>query len=142
MHRFKENVKTSIGIAAPIATSTVAVFHTAGLKAGIGCDMAKYNNFAGCISQVAGTQWQGDVTYYIAQSTDNTTFSTAYLATTTISSSTTTNQVGTIECRAEQMSDSYRYLRVEALPATGTGNVYSVQNLRFNSRFLQATLPA
>lgn len=135
MHKFEENVKESVSIPGPIATSTTAVFYTAAEKVGTGVDMAKFNNFVGVISQASGTQWQGAVTYVIAESTDNSAWSNTYLATTTVASSTTADQVDTVEIRAEEMSDTYRYARVEATPAAGTGNVFSVVNLRFNPRF-------
>jgi len=96
--------------------------------------MAKFNNFVGVILQAGATQYQGAVTYVIAESTDDSTYSNTYLATVTVASATT-DQVDTIEIRAEEMTDAYRYARVEATPAAGTANAISVVNLRYNPRF-------
>lgn len=134
MHKFSENVKVSVGIPSPIATSTVAVFYTAALKAGVGVDMAKYNNYAAVVEVVGATQWQGALTIQVAESTDNSTFSTAYLATATIATATT-NTATSVELRTEQMSDGYRYLNVNVTPAAGTGNVFSAVNLQRNPRY-------
>jgi len=130
MHKASENA--TITNAIPVA----ATYRTAGSATGVGVDMAKYNNYAAIINVAFETAWQGALTCSIAESTDNTTFSTAYLATVTIASSTDTNQAESLEVRAEEMTDGYRYLRVEVAPAAGTGNLYSAVNVRFNPRYL------
>jgi len=134
MHKFTENCQPTVGI--PSQNITAAE------KAGTGVDMAKYRNFAAIVSQKAATQYLGDITCVIAESTDNSTFSNTYLATTTISSNTATDQVSTVECRADQMTAGYRYLRVEITPAAGTVNPVAAMNVRFNPRFPQASLAA
>jgi hypothetical protein len=128
MHKIEQNMTGSDGI--PVA----ATYRTAGAATGVGVDMAKYNNFAAAIAVAGATQWQGALTVYIAESTDNTTFSTAYLATATVATATT-NQVKVVELSAEKMSAGYRYLRAEVAPASGTGNLYAVINTRFNPRY-------
>jgi hypothetical protein len=128
MHKSSENGKLSYAI--PVA----ATYRTAGSATGVGVDMAKYNNYVAIINVAGATQWQGALTCSIAESTDNSTFSTAYLATLTIATATT-NTAQSLELRAEQMSDGYRYLRVEVAPASGTGNLYSAINLQFNPRY-------
>ena len=135
MHKFTENVKAGVGYMA-IGTSTSATVTT-----GTGVDMAKYNNFCGVVTCCTGSN-TGTTTIYIRESTDNATWTSAYLATATLASYATVPYIGgfgTIECRAEQMTDSYRYLRVEVIPAS-TGTL-AIVNLRFNSRYPQATLP-
>lgn len=127
MHKFEQNVSIDVGIT-PSATYTNAE------KAGVGVDMAKYNNFAAIIAVAGATQYQGALTCVIAESTDNSTFSDTFLATVTIASATT-EQVDTVECRAEEMTEGLRYLRVEVTPAAGTANAFSVVNARFNPRF-------
>ena len=129
MHKFEENVLETIGIAPPVA------YYTNAEKAGTGVDMAKFNNYVAVIACASATQWQGALTAVIAESTDNATYSNTYLATVTIASSTTADQVDTVECREEEMTDGYRYLRVEITPAAGTGNAFSAVNLKFNPRF-------
>ena len=139
MHKFLENVKADVGLLLTIATATATTF------TGTAADMRKYNNFAAYVAGKAspGTNNIGDLTCYIAQSTDMTTWSTNYLATATAASATGGLTFGTsVEVRAEQMGDSYRYLRVEVLPADGTQNIVAAANLRFNSRFPQASLPS
>jgi len=127
MHKGSENLKVTVGI--PPQEITAAE------KAGTGVDMAKFNNFMAVIQQAAATQYLGDVTCVIAESTDNSTFSNTYLATTTISSNTATDQIATVECKGENMTAGYRYLRVEITPAAGTVNPVSASNVRFNPRF-------
>lgn len=127
MHKFEQNVAVDVGIE-PSAT------YTAAEKAGIGVDMAKYNNYAMAIAIAGATQYQGALTCVIAESTDNSTFSDTFLATVTIASATT-DQVDTLEVRAEEMTAGYRYLRTEVTPAAGTANALSVVNIRFNPRF-------
>ncbi len=133
MHRFSENVKYDVGIY-PRAT-------TATLHSGTGVDMAKYNNFCAIVGAAPGTA-VGALNFYIAQSTDSATWSSTYLATVSVASSASVGYGSSIEIRAEQMSDGYRYLRVEVLPIAGTLNVIAAANLRFNSRYPQASLPS
>lgn len=128
MHKFEENVSVDIGIAPGEA-------YTAAEKTGVGVDMAKYNNCAFAIAVAAKTENQGALTCVIAESTDNSTYSNTYLATVTLASSTTADGIDTVECRAEEMSDGYRYLRAEVTPAAGTENAFSVVNMRFNPRY-------
>ncbi len=137
MHKFTENVKYNEGYMS-IGTSTTSTVQT-----GTSVDMAKYNNFAAIIQGVV-TAGAGPLTAYIRESTDAAAWTAAYLSTTTIASATTPylGYGGVVELRAEQMSDGYRYLRVEVIPQSGTGNLISIANLRFNSRYPQATLPA
>ncbi len=134
MHTFEENIKVTVGLTPQIAT---AIEKTGGF-----CDMAKYNNFAAICQLAATAAFGGDVTCVIAESTDSTAWSNKYLGTVTLSSSTTTNQIDTVECRAEQMTDDYRYLRVEMTPAAGTGDLISASNVRFGARYAGTTLPS
>ncbi len=136
MHRFSENVKTDVGLMT-LSTATSATVST-----GTSVDMRKYNNFCGLVSYVVASN-TGTTTIYIRESTDAAAWTAAYLATATLSSYATVPFIGgfgTIECRAEQMSDGYRYLRVEVIPAAATG-IIGIVNLRFNSRYPQVTLP-
>lgn len=139
MHKFSQNVKPDVGLFQVAATATATTY------TGTGSDMQMYNNFCGYVMGGigAGTQDIGTLTMYIAESTDNITFSATYLATATCASATATAKGygGTIECRAEQMTDGYRYLRVEVLPVKGTTSILAIANLRFNSRYPAATLP-
>lgn len=137
MHRFSENVKYNVGLMLQVASATATTY------TGTSADMRKYNNFCACVAGVAapGTNNIGALTCYIAQSTDTTTYSGNYLATGTAASATGGLTFGTsIEVRAEQMADGYRYLRVEVLPAAGTANLIVAGNFRFNPRYPQATL--
>lgn len=137
MHKFSENIKSDVGLMT-LSTATSATVST-----GTSVDMAKYNNFAGVVSYVVASN-TGTTTVYIRESTNAAVWTAAYLATATLSSYATVPYIGgfgTIEVRAEQMSDGYRYLRVEVIPAAATG-VINITNLRFNSRFPQVTLPA
>ena len=127
MHKFEQNVSIDVGIP-PSAT------YTDQEEAGVGVDMAKYNNYAAVIAIAGATQYQGALTCVIAESTDNSTYSDTFLATVTIASATT-DAVDTLEIRAEEMTDAYRYLRMEVTPAAGSANAFSVANARFNPRF-------
>ncbi len=135
MHKFKENVLANVGLMT-LSTATSATVST-----GTSVDMAKYNNFCGIVSYVVASN-TGTTTAYIRQSTNEAVWTSAYLATATLASYAAVPYIGgfgTIECRAEQMSDGYRYLRVEVIPAAATG-VVSITNVRFNARYGQATL--
>jgi hypothetical protein len=142
MHRFKENIKYDQGLFLNAGTATATEY------TGTAVDMSRYNNFVGIISGVmaAATNNVGALVCQIAQSTDCTTWSDTYLpATATAASSTASlsylGMYGTIvECRAEQLADGYRYIRVEVTPAGGTTNNINIVNLRFNPRFAQETL--
>ena len=137
MHKFTQNVKTDVGLMT-LSTATSATVST-----GTSVDMAKYNNFVGLVSYVVASN-TGTTTVYIRESTNAAVWTSAYLATATLASYATVPYIGgfgTIECRAEQMSDSYRYLRVEVIPAAASG-IIAIENLRFNSRFPQASLPS
>jgi len=134
MHRFIENVKYDVAVYPRALT-------TATLVSGSGVDMAKYNNFCALAGAAPSSQC-GALNIFIAQSTDNSTFSATYLATASVASSTTVGFGTSVEIRAEQMSDGYRYLRVEVLPIAGTQHVIGAASLRFNSRYPQASLPA
>lgn len=128
MHKVSENIKFSVGIV------VAATYRTAAEVDGVGVDMAKYNNFAAVVNVAGATQWQGALTCVIAESTDNSTFSDTFLATLTIASATT-NTAQSVEVRAEEMSDGYRYLRCEVTPAAGTGNMFDSVNAQFNPRY-------
>jgi len=128
MHKFEENCLESVAICA------AATYRTATEVDGTYVDMAKYNNYVAIIEAAGATQYLGDLTCVIAESTDHSTWSNTYLATVTIASATT-NAIDTVEIRAEEMSDGYRYARVEVTPATGTGNMISAVNVQFNPRF-------
>ena len=137
MHKFTQNVKTDVGLMT-LSTATSATVST-----GTSVDMTKYNNFVGLVSYVVASN-TGTTTVYIRESTNAAVWTSAYLATATLASYATVPYIGgfgTIECRAEQMSDGYRYLRGEVIPAAATG-VISIVNARFNSRFPQASLPS
>jgi len=129
MHLFNENIKIDCSL--PV----METYRTAGTANGAGVDMAKYHNFAAVISAASATQWQGNLACYIAESTDNTTYSTVYLATKTVSSNTTTDQVAVIEVSDSKMTPGYRYLRLTVIPVGGTGNMYAAINTRFNPRY-------
>jgi len=133
MHIFDENIKVDQAMAAMAATSMT--FKTAGSSNGASVDMAKFHNYAAVISVNFATQWQGALTCNIAESTDNSTFSTTYLATKTIASNTTTDQLEVIEVSDTAMTPGCRYLRLTVAPAAGTGNLYSAVNCRFNPRY-------
>jgi len=128
MHVFDENIKVDDGI--PVPTT----YRTAQAVNGQAVDMAKYHNFAGVITVSGATQWLGAVTAVIAEGTTSTQFSTTFLATKTIASATT-NQIEVVEVSADEMSDGYRYLRMELTPAAGTGNMFAAINARFNPRY-------
>ena len=128
MHKLAENIKLSDGIA------VAATYRTAGAVNSAAVDMAKYNNYAAVVHVAGATQWQGALTVVIAEGTTSTQFSTSYLATKTIASGSS-DQVESVEVRAEEMSDGYRYLRHTITPATGTGNMYDSVNVRFNPRY-------
>lgn len=128
MHLFDENIKVDDGIAVP------ATYRTAAAVNGQAADMAKYHSFAGVITVAGATQWQGAITAVIAEGTNSTQFSTAYLATKTIASATT-NQIEVVEVSDQAMTDGYRYLRMTLTPATGTGHKFSAVNCRFNPRY-------
>ena len=128
MHKFEQSCLESVGIV------SAATYRTAAEVAGVGVDMKKYNNFCAIIEAAGATQWLGDLTCVIAESTDNSTYSDTYLATVTIASSTI-DAIDTVEIRAEEMSDGYRYARVEVTPAAGTGNMFNAVNVQFNERY-------
>ena len=139
MHRFTQNIRYDVGRHLALGSATATTY------TGTSADMRKYNNFVGIVSGVAaaGTNDIGALVCYIAESTDSTTYSANYLATATAASATGGLCFGTVvECRAEQMTDTYRYLRVVVAPAAGTANSIAIQNLRFNARFPQTSLPA
>ncbi len=139
MHRFTQNIRYDSARHLAVGTATATSY------TGTSADMAKYNNFCGIVSGVAaaGTNDVGALVCYIAESTDTTTYSATYLATATAASATGGLSYGTcVECRAEQMTDGYRYLRVVVVPANGTVNSIAIQNLRFNARYPQTSLPA
>ena len=128
LHTATENVKLSVGIA------VAATYRTSAEVAGVGVDMAKFNNYAGIVNIAGATQWQGNLVIVVAESTDNSTWSDTFLATSTVASATT-NQCESLEVRAEQMTDGYRYLRTEVTPATGTGHLFASVNAQWNARF-------
>ena len=128
MHKFDNECLESVGIV------SAATYRTAAEVVGVGVDMAKYNNFVAIIEAAGATQWLGALTCVIAESTDNSTYSDTYLATVTIASATT-NAIDTVEISAEEMTDAYRYARVEVTPATGTGNMFNAVNVQFNARY-------
>ncbi len=135
MHKFTQNVKVEIGLMT-LSTATSATVST-----GTSVDMKKYNNFCGVVSYVVASN-TGTTTVYIRESTDSAVWTAAYIATATLASYATVPYIGgfgTIELRAEQMTDGYRYLRVEVIPAAATG-VINIVNQRFNARFPQASL--
>lgn len=127
IHTFEKEVYESVAIAPQSITNAE--------KAGTAVDMAKFDGFAAVVMQKAATQYTGDVTIHIAESTDNSTWSDTYLTTETISSNTATDQIAVTEIHADDLSDGYRYARVEITPAAGTVNNVSAVNLVFNARF-------
>ncbi len=131
MHKLEESIRYTSGI----PPQTVA---TSGN--GIGVRLRKYNSFA-LSCQAALSTAGAAVVFYIAQSTDNATYSTSYLATCTLAVSTTVARQDVIEVRAEQLSDGYTYVRGEyTATATNTYQFIAAGNLQFNARFEQATL--
>ena len=127
MHEMDENIKWSVGIAPAVYGTTEVT--------GTGVDMAKYNNYVAEVISGNSAAFQGALTVVIAESTDNVTFSDTYLATITLASNTVTDACDTVEVRAEEMSDGYRYLRMEITPSTGTGNLYAGVNSQHNPRY-------
>lgn len=129
MHKFEENISAAVSVKAHIPGATAAVV-------GTGVSLAKYNNYALACTNTFIAANGCAVTYYIAQSTDNTTFSTSYLATCTLASNTTTNQNDVIEVRAEQLTDGYTYVAgVAACASTATQQTICAMGLRWNPRF-------
>ena len=128
MYLLDENIKVDDSIAVP------ATYRTANAVNGAAVDMAKYHDFAGIITVTGATQWLGAITAVIAEGPPSTQFSTTFLATKTIASATT-NQIEVVEVSADEMSDGYRYLRMELTPAAGTGNMFAAVNSRFNPRY-------
>ena len=135
-HKGSENAKLTYSVMPKTGTVGPYTYN------GNGVDMAKYNNYAAIISLASASAAfaAGDFHAYIAESTDNTTYTAVTGATTTLSTSTLTPQVTTVELRAEEMSDGYRYLRC-TVDGTGTQG-FDVLNSRWNSRYPQATLPS
>ena len=129
MHKGSENIKLTEGI------TVAATYRTAAAVNGAAVDMAKYNNYVGVVHVAGATQWEGALTCVIAEGTTSTQFSTSYLATLTIASATT-DTAQSVEVRAEEMTDGYRYLRLEVTPAAGTGNLFDAVNAQFNPRYL------
>jgi len=129
MHNLEASTLPVVAIAPVIPNKTAATV-------GTGVSMAKYNNFALiCLSSYEADHGTA-VTFYIAESTDNSTFSTTYLATCTIASSTNAQQVDTIEVRADQLSDGYYYVRGEVTcAATSTEQRVAAAGIQFNPRF-------
>lgn len=134
MHTHTSNVQFRQGIEPQIPNKTSTVL-------GDYVHMAKYNNFAmGCLL-AHHTQITAGAIFYIAQGTDQTTFSTNYLATATLASSTTTCTATVIEVRAEQMTNLYQYLRGEVvMSATCATAAIAAGYMRFNARYPQAAL--
>lgn len=134
MHRFKENIKYDQGIQPQVPGTGTRI-------TGNYVWMAKYNNFAmGCML-AAHTQITAGATFYIAESTDSTHWSTLRMATATLSSSTTTCTCTTIEVRAEEMTNLYQYLRGEVvMSATCNTAAIAAGYMRFNARYPQASL--
>lgn len=142
MHKFSDNVKYDVGRmlnSVSVSTSTSATVTT-----GTSVDMRYYNNFVGLVGGAVGAGASA-LTAYITEATFATgVFNQAKpLATAAIASATSpyTGYGGSVEVRAEQMSDGHRFLRVEVKPTSGTGNRIAIANLRFNSRYPQHTLP-
>ena len=139
MHRFRENVRLDVGYMS-ISTSTSGTVTTS-----TAVNLRRYNNFVGIVQGVV-TPGASALTAYITEATFATgVFNQATpLATQAIASATTPllGYGGTIEVRAEQLSDGHHWVRVEVLPAAGTGNILSVSNLRFNARYPQVTPPS
>jgi len=127
VHKFDDNISVTNAYAPQVATAIE--------KTGSSVDMAKWNNYAAICQLKATAAFAGDVVCVIAESTDGSTWSNTYLGTVTLSSSTVTDAIDVVEVRAEQMSDDYRYLRVELTPADGTGCVIAASNVRFNPRY-------
>lgn len=131
MHKFENVCLESVAIV-PAVT-----YRTAAKVLGAGVDMAKYNNLVAIITAKGANVDVGALTCVIAESTDNSTYSGTYLATVTIASSTTTDSIDTVEIRAEQMTDGYRYARVEVTPAASTQNLFAAVNVQFNARYFR-----
>lgn len=129
MHSLEQSTNPVVAIAPKIVGSTTAL-------AGVGVKMDKYNNFA-MICMLKELAANGiDATFYIAESTDNSTFSTSYLKTCTLASNTETAQVDTIEVRADELSDGYYYVRGEVkMTATNTYQPAAAAGVQFNPRF-------
>jgi len=129
MHKLEENIKCETGVGPLIPNATAA-------QTGNAVSLAKYNNFAlGCQLTDHASGGIG-ATFYIAQGTNSTQFSTSYLATCTLASNTTTDQSDVIEVRAEELSDGYTHVRGEiVMAATNTVQEVAALNIRFNPRF-------
>lgn len=125
--KFEQNVAVDIAVSPRTVTTTTEID-------GTGVDMAKFDGCCFAIQLKSGTQ-SGALTCYIAESTDNSTWSDTMLATVTVASSTDTDAIDTVEVRAEQMTAGYRYLRLEVNPASGASKTLSAIAMRFNPRF-------
>lgn len=127
-HNFDDNLVEAVGISPRTVTTTTEID-------GAGVDMSDYGNAAFLVSLASGTAWSGALTCYVAESTDNSTYSDTMLATVTVASSTTADQIGLVEIKSSDLSSGYRYARVEVNPAAGTVKTLSAVNIAFNKRF-------
>ncbi len=132
MHKFLSNVKWDRGVAARVGQTCT----------GVGVSMARYNNFVALISCASGGFANdgdyGDYICYLSESTDDSTY--RVVATATCASSTDTSYGTSFEWNAQKMAAGYKYLRVNATAATGTGNNIGIEYLPLTARYPQATL--
>jgi ABC-type branched-subunit amino acid transport system permease subunit len=109
---------------------------TAAVTTGIGVSLAKYNSFALQCRLALLASGGCDATFYIAQGTNSTQYSSVYLATVTLVSSTTADAEDVIEVKASDLTSGYSYVKgVIICASTTTQQAVSAQNLRFNPRF-------
>lgn len=132
MHKLQENLLIEAGIAPVMNTDDTAESNATGV------DMTNYGLF--CAVVQVGTGMEGAVTVEITESTDNTTYAaiSGGAVTATISSNTE-GGITKVECRVEQMTSGYKYLRAE-VAQSGTQELVNVVNIRALPRFPQETL--
>ncbi len=126
-HRWDDNFYETVAVSPRTVTTTTEIDGTA-------VDMRKYDTAVFIVQLASGTAWSGALTCYVAESTDNSTWSDTYLSTLTIASSTTADRIDTLEINAADLSDGYRYARVEINPADGTVKTLAAVNVQFNKR--------
>jgi hypothetical protein len=129
MHKFTENSKIEVALAPQtIATASTEV-------AGAGVDMRDYRIFTAVCMLAAAAAHGADVVCHIAESIDDSTWSNTYLATATLQTDATVNDIKTMEIKSADLSDGYRYVRVEMTPGDSTKDVVGAVNIRSKPRY-------
>jgi len=129
MHKVTENHKIELALAPQnIATASTEVD-------GVGVDMRDYRIFTAVCMLAAAAANGADVACHIAESTDNTTYSGTFLATATLTTATNADDIEMMEIKSADLSDGYRYVRIEMTPGDGTGDIVGAVNIRSKPRF-------